>query len=78
MIQGISLPIWSVWKTLVCSVDHFYTERDDVAEKTIWNNIVLEYEQYSLSYAILHNLELNKIQLVRSIIEGSALNQAVS
>lgn len=78
MIQGISLPIWSVWKIPVCSVDHFYTERDDVAEKTIWNNIVLEYEQYSLSYAILHNLELNKIQLVRSIIEGSALNQAVS
>lgn len=69
--QDTILQIWLVIQYTPYDADHFYTERDERDGKTIWNNIVLEFEQYSLSYAILHNLELNKMQLVRSILEGT-------
>ena len=76
--QDTILQIWLVLQYTTHDIDHFYTERNEMDGKTIWNNIVLEFEQYSLSYAILHNLELNKIQLVQSIIEGTTTTTTVA
>lgn len=76
--QDTILQIWLVLQYTAHDIDHFYTERNEMEGKTIWNNIVLEFEQYSLSYAILHNLELNKIQLVQSIIEGTTTTTTVA